>query len=1326
MLDFVRVKERSVKRGLIEIYPDFQVCRSRDLMIRGKSFYAIWDEAAGLWSTDEYDVQRLVDADIYEYYKRMPEQEGVVKLRLMSNFSSRSWAEFKNYLKNLSDNAHTLDDKLTFSNTKVKKTDYVSRRLPYPLESGDDSAYDELIGKLYSPDERAKIEWAIGAVVAGEAKDIQKFIVLYGEAGTGKSTVLNIVQKLFPGYYTTFEAKALASNNNAFATEVFKANPLVAIQHDGDLSRIEDNTKLNSIISHEEMTMNEKFKPSYTARTNCFLFMGTNRPVKITDAKSGVIRRLIDVRPTGEKFAPKKYHQLMAKIDMELGAIAQHCLEVYQSMGRDYYSAYRPFEMILKTDVFFNFIEENCETFAQEDGVSLSRGYDMYKAYCDSALVEYKLAKYKFREEMKNYFREFLDVTRVDGRQVRNYYRGFLGEKFGLKVERKEAKPEEKAEPENPEPVLELNETKSLLDEMLAECPAQYANESGTPEKRWASVETKLQDLDTSKLHYVQTNDIHHIVIDFDLRDAAGDKSREMNLRAAAKWPATYAEFSQGGNGVHLHYIYPGDPDTLSPVYAEGIEIKVFKGNASLRRRVSRCNALPVAVFTGSLPTKKVKKVKNFEGIQTERSIRRQIEQNLRKEVHANTKPSMDFIFKIVEDAYNAGVQYDISDLRPALFAFAAGSTNQADQCIKLLKQMHLKGKDGTYEVNVYQVDLGNPYSGPEDGIAFFDVEVFPNLFLVVWKERGADECHRMVNPTSSEVEELMKKRLVGFNCRRYDNHILYGRYLGYSNEKLHQLSRAIIEGGKRMKVTFGEAYDISYTDVYDFSSTKQSLKKFEIELGIHHQELGLPWDQPVPEDKWNLVAEYCENDVRATEAVFEARKGDWVARQILADLAGMNVNSTTNSLTERIIFGSDRNPQSQFNYRFMGVEETEGCDYTQFDSEGRPLFPGYKYEGGKSTYRGEEVGEGGYVYAEPGMYRNVALLDVASMHPSSVIAEKLFGDYYTARFKELLDARIAIKHGEFDRARSMLDGKLAKHLGDHPEKVQKSLTLALKIAINSVYGLTAAKFPNPFRDPRNVDNIVAKRGALFMVNLKHEVQERGFTVAHIKTDSIKIPNATPEIVQFVMNYGKKYGYTFEHEDTYERMCLVNNAVYIAREQDGTWSPTGAQFAHPYVFKTLFSKEKIEFKDLCEAKSVSGEGEIYIVHGEDAEGGTGARKYVYGEDGEDGTGANQAPEGGAQATVKKYVGKTGLFCPVLPDAGGGQLKRIAGEKSSFVTGTSDYLWMESEEVVKRGLQSKIDMQYFYGLVADARGNMAKFGDVDSFLEPASPNRTEGE
>ena len=133
---------------------------------------------------------------------------------------------------------------------------------------------------------------------------------------------------------------------------------------------------------------------------------------------------------------------------------------------------------------------------------------------------------------------------------------------------------------------------------------------------------------------------------------------------------------------------------------------------------------------------------------------------------------------------------------------------------------------------------------------------------------------------------------------------------MGYNNQELYNLSQKIISGDKNS--FFGEAYNISYTDIYDFSSKKQSLKKFEIDLGIHHQELGLPWDQPVPEEMWNKVAEYCVNDVLATEAVFndQNRKADFTARQILADLAGMTVNDTTNSLTTKIIFGKEKKPR--------------------------------------------------------------------------------------------------------------------------------------------------------------------------------------------------------------------------------------------------------------------------------------------------------------------------------------------------------------------------------------------------------------------------------
>ena len=414
-MDFYRIKERTVKKGIVEIYPDFRVCRSKDLMVRGKSFYAIWDEQTGLWSTDEYDVARLVDEELMAYKDQIVGRaDEIIQVKTMSDFSSNSWKEYRKFLFHLADSSHQLDEVLTFSNTEVKKKDYVSRRLPYPLEAGSHDAFDELIDTLYDETESAKLKWAIGSIVAGDAKDIQKFTVLYGPAGSGKSTILKVVQKLFPGYYTTFEAKALTSSSNSFSTEVFRSNPLVAIQHDGDLSRIEDNTKLNSIISHEEMTMNEKYKPSYMARVNCFLFMGTNKPVKITDAKSGIIRRLIDVQPSGNKIPPKRYHALISQIDFELGAIASYCLDVYRSMGKEYYANYKPVEMMYQTDIFYNFIEDGYDVFSSQNGVSLKQAYEMYKIYADEAMIEFKLPRHKFRDELRNYFAEFSEVSRIE------------------------------------------------------------------------------------------------------------------------------------------------------------------------------------------------------------------------------------------------------------------------------------------------------------------------------------------------------------------------------------------------------------------------------------------------------------------------------------------------------------------------------------------------------------------------------------------------------------------------------------------------------------------------------------------------------------------------------------------------------------------------------------------------------------------------------------------------------------------------------------------------------------------------------------------------
>ena len=1331
MLDFLSIAARDTKRGW-EIYPKFKMIKSEDLMIRGGDFYAIWVEDRGLWSTDEQDALQLIDRELSQYAKEHIGTYGdTARVLYMWDAETGMIDSWHKYCqKQCRDNFHMLDEKLIFSNAETNKKDYASKRLSYPIEPGDISAWDKLISTLYSKEERHKIEWAIGSIVSGDSKKIQKFMVLYGAAGTGKSTILNIIQQLFDGYYSVFDAKALGSSNNSFALEAFRTNPLVAIQHDGDLSRIEDNTRLNSLVSHELMTINEKFKSTYASRFKCFLFMGTNKPVKITDAKSGLLRRLIDVSPSGNKLNTNEYKKVTKQVSFELGAIASHCLDVYLS-DPGAYDDYVPTTMLGASNDFYNFIIDSYHVFKKENGTSLKAAWEMYKVYCDEAKIAYPFSQRNFKEELKNYFWNFNEsFISDDGSKLRSYYTGFRTDKF------EEAK-EEKKELQSLHQPIEFREQKSMFDDMCSECFAQYATPKETPMKAWDSVTTKLSDLDTSRLHYVKVPE-NHIVIDFDLKDENGNKSFEKNLEAASKWPATYAELSKSGAGIHLHYIYNGDVAKLTSVYGENVEVKVFMGKSSLRRKLTKCNNLPVAVISSGLPLKGETKLINFEGVKNEKALRSMITKNINKEYHSATKPSVDFIFKILEDAYNSGMSYDVTNLRNSVYNFAANSTNQAEYCIKLVNKMHFKSDEPSISVD-----------NENSPLVFYDVEVFPNLFLINWKEQGEGKpVVRMINPSPSDIEELIKYRLIGFNCRRYDNHISYGRLIGYTNEQLYDLSQKIISGNRN--VFFGEAYNLSYTDVYDFCSKKQSLKKWEIELGIHHQELGLPWDQPVPEEMWTKVAEYCDNDVLATEAVFNARKADFVARQIQVDLvklihgiSNVSVNDTTNALSTKIIFGNNKKPQGVFNYRDLskpvGSDQYDeyrrkfGPDYKfrVFDADGipqyrdyipgevlpdgwsiLPFFKGYKFDHGKSTFMGEEIGEGGRVYSEPGMYSNVWDGDIASQHPHSGIFEVIFGPEFTKRFEEIVNARVAIKHKDFEAAGKMLNGALKPYLN---EEQADGLAQALKIVINSIYGLTSASFENPFRDPRNIDNIVAKRGALFMTLLKSQVQKLGYTVAHIKTDSIKIPNADDKIKDFIIKFGKEYGYTFETEANFEKFCLVNDAVYVAKFKDGKhageWTATGAQFAVPYVFKKLFSKEPIEFEDMCETKSVSTA--LYLKEPESIIDLDTGKEIVLGKSDE--------PD---------FVGRIGLFCPIKPGHGGKELLRVSKDKDGNVkydaaTGTKGYYWLESEAVKTLGKEDDIDRSYYDKLVDNAIETISQYGDFNWFVaddsnEPVAP------
>lgn len=415
--------------------------------------------------------------------------------------------------------------------------------------------------------------------------------------------------------------------------------------------------------------------------------------------------------------------------------------------------------------------------------------------------------------------------------------------------------------------------------------------------------------------------------------------------------------------------------------------------------------------------------------------------------------------------------------------------------------------------------------------------------------------------------------------------------------------------------------------------------------------------------------------------------------------------------------------------------------------------FPGYEWvysdEDKKyhNVYRNTDIGFGGYIISNPGIYTNVALLDVASLHPNSIRAMNCFGNY-TKNFTDILDARIAIKHKDFDGARKMLDGRLAPYLND--ETTAKDLAQALKIAINSVYGLTSASFSNPFRDIRNKNNIVALRGALFMRTLQDEIESRGFKIVAIKTDSIKIADATKEIVDFCMEFAEKYSYTFEHEASYEKICQINDADYIARymnldackktygyvpgdneKHGGEWTVTGARFAVPYVYKTLFSKEPIIFEDMCETKSVS-KGALHLdmneklpdvsIYEKELDSRKKGKKRLNPDL------ANMSEEDLIEAIKPgheyQFIGRVGQFCPIKPGCGGGIMYRVDNDKYYAAAGTDGYRWLESELVKTLGKESDIDISYYRKLVDDARDAISEYGDFEQFVsdDPVPPVR----
>jgi hypothetical protein len=1205
---------------------DLVVTNTRSGDTRGVYFYN-----GSTWINDELALKRQISSDIHDRFDIERENYEELSIDSLDNAASKATHDWLLMKEQVQTEARPFDNKIFFRSDIATRSDFSTFHLSYDPTPMETPAITEIFSTLFTEPERSKLYWFLGAALTNSMPDIQKFIYLHGPKGSGKGTTIDIARALFEGYAHDINLQKLTSGES-FSSEQVRAVP-VLIDDETDLYRMKSDINLLKLISHDPIRVNKKYQMETDITFTGLLIAASNQAVKVRNVDSGITRRLVDINQTSNKIEYTRYLELMRKVPSEIPGFAFELIDFYNNTDPDQYLNYESQQMITETNYIHRFIAENINELLEFSPLTSQKAYDIYVSYTENDNAGFTLSRHEFRTEMERYFDISPTSKRIsmNGRQYTSIMTNFNWDRL---------KESTITGRNNPHALPTFDSLYNIFEHSLYK--GQLANADGHPNYKWDATTTIASNISQEETHFILPKDPDNTLIAIDIDHDTFEASYESYRTFISRYPDlanTYSELSRNPNRIHIYAWYRGqlDANSVEKELGPNIELKVYSGNQSLRRKFTFSNGVSTI---GEIPADLIKRKEtnpmiDITQLADEKHLRSLIEKNLKKEIHGATAPSFDFIRKLIFDAYDSGLSYDITDLRQDIINFAGSSTNQSERLLKSVVKLPFVSKDLQSPDDVATNDISLEVPEISD-LYFVDVEVFLDHWILSYKPFTSDVVTTIVDPTMPALEELSTHPLVGFNNYGYDDYILYYALLGYSAPKLYEVSQKIITGFGEVKLPF-KAHKVFYADIYDFSTKKQSLKRWELELGIPHAEANIDWNAPLPEAALDDIIFYNKNDVKATQKVFEANLPDYETRQMLSSISGLPVSSKGNAHAIAIIFAPDSPDNKKLVYSDLS-ETFPGYTFNKFNT------PKSLYEINNSLY---EPSEGGYVFTKPGYYEKVIELDVASMHPSSAIALNYFGTY-TANYKAIKDARIEIKHGNFDKAKDILPSIKDFEIS---ESNSKAIANALKLVINSAYGLSSASFDNPLKAPKNLDNIIAKRGALFMITLKEHLEKKGFEVIHIKTDSIKLVmnklDFDPEdYLSEVAEFGSQYSYDFEIADTYTDFYLLNKAVLAGTDSSNHTHAIGAELIEPYILKSLFTKEPFTPLDYSVIKETRA-GEMWL--------------------------------------GEQFIGKNGRFYPSRePDARALEWVRpgldpMDPANRSFVTGTKGYQWKEFPE-----------------------------------------------
>ena len=432
-----------------------------------------------------------------------------------------------------------------------------------------------------------------------------------------------------------------------------------------------------------------------------------------------------------------------------------------------------------------------------------------------------------------------------------------------------------------------------------------------------------------------------------------------------------------------------------------------------------------------------------------------------------------------------------------------------------------------------------------------FDFEVYPNWYHVSLLE--GDAWHQFSYPVdkSALIAVITRDTLLGFNNRNYDNVILSAVLMGFTPERIYELSAALIKADSpswTVRKAFGlddltQNPSLDLIDIQPLIAGRCGLKLLAARM--HYPKLQeLPFDPTVPLDasQQAIVSSYCQNDCRITQKLYQQLKPQLKLREDLGKKYHIDLRSSGDAaIAEKVLVAEYGTTPHLLKkavvkhevYQFKApdfiqpktqqvkalLNDMESASY-KLGVSGRIITPDILKD--RTVCMGDrifKIGLGGlHSKDSSGQYKadenyQIVDVDVVSYYPNIIIRTGWHPEHMTERFnqtfKDLVDRRIEAK-----------------------TKGYSSDAHSLKIVINSTFGKTG--YPDSALFSPNLVIGITLTGQLALLMLIEAMDRVGLNIISANTDGITLcikRGFDPLLMRICKNWEEATGFSLERSN---------------------------------------------------------------------------------------------------------------------------------------------------------------------------------------------------